>query len=368
VFLARGDIEEALKLYTSVKDTYEGEALAMASLILAGQLAKSGETGSLAEAEEIYKGIAGTDYAGAVFAELNMASTEAALGAYETALARLKRFRKKHIIHKEYARSLNGHIMHNWIAELYKNKDYYKVIKVVSEHGSRVPFGKKAETYLRIGNSYAVLSLLPDAVKTLSIAREIGRPGVAEGAMISLGRVYLSQRDPGAVERLMENFSRRFPDTLYKGEVRGILAKAAYMKGDYKAYLVASSGDPDISRAKALKGLRRYSEALSVYERVVSGKGTGDVKRLTAAYIGAADCSFMLGRYNKAVAHYNSALEQMGEGGDEFRSWALYRITQSYSRLDDGGKVQEALDSISAVDDAFGRSAVSLFKGPARNF
>jgi hypothetical protein len=71
----------------------------------------------------------------------------------------------------------------------------------------------------------------------------------------------------------------------------------------------------------------------------------------------------MLGRYGKAVSHYNSALERMGEGGDEFRSWVLYRITQSYSRLDDRGKVQEALDSISAVDDAFGRSAASLFKG-----
>ncbi len=110
----------------------------------------------------------------------------------------------------------------------------------------------------------------------------------------------------------MKNFSKRFPHTAYKGEVRGIFAKAAYMKGDYKTYLdsVALSGDPAISRARALKRLRRYSEALSVYEGVVSGKGTGDVKTVTAAYIGAADCSFMLGRYAKAVSLYNSALER----------------------------------------------------------
>lgn len=365
VFLARGELEEALELYGSVKDMYDGEALAMASLALAGQLVKIGDTGSLAEAEEIYKGIVGEDYAGAAFAELNMASTEAALGAYGIALARLKRFSGKYLTNKKYARSLKGHILHSWINRLYENKDYYRVIKVVSRHGSRVPLGKRAETYLRVGNSYAVLSLLPDAVKTLSMAREIGSPAVAEEAMISLGRVYLSQRDPGAVERLMKNFSKRFPNTAYKGEVRGIFAKAAYMKGDYKTYLdfVALSGDPDILRARALKRLRRYSEALSVYEGVVSGKETGDVKTVTAAYIGAADCSFMLGRYAKAVSLYNSALERMGEGGDVFRSWVLYRITQSYSRLDDRGKVQEALDSISEVDDAFGRSAASLFKG-----
>jgi tetratricopeptide (TPR) repeat protein len=147
-------------------------------------------------------------------------------------------------------------------------------------------------------------------------------------------------------------------------------AEAAYMKGDYKAYVDfgAKRGDVDLMMARALEKLKRYKESLAVYKLVAQGlKGTGDIKGLKRAYIGAADTSFMLRRYTGAIGYYRTLLKLIEKDGNGDTSWALFRITQSYAKLKKRDKQRDALKAIKKIDDTFGRSAEPLFGGRVGN-
>ena len=373
VYRARGEVASAVELYTLVRDTYEGtEARAVAMLSLAGVLAHSGESASVIEAEEIYRQIARGDSIGAVFADLNMVSTEAALGSYETALTSLDRFKFKYTTHplRKYASSLKGEILHNWLVELYKASDHYGIAKAVARHGTNVPFGKKAETYLRVGHAYKALGLYPDAVRALGISAKIGGRRIAEEAMLALGRTHLAARNHGSAELVARNFLRRFPKSRQRGEISRMLADVAYMKGDYKAYVDfgTKSGYENLKMARSLEKLKRYKEALKVYKKVAYAlKDTKDIEGFKNAYIGAADTSFMLSRYTGAIGYYKMLLKLIEKDGNGDTSWALFRITQSYSKLKKRDEQLEALKAIKEVDDTFGRSAEPLFGGRVGN-
>ena len=373
VYRARGEVGKAMKLYTSVRDSYEDkEARAIAMLSLAGVLAHSGESVSVIEAEEIYRQIGRGDSIGAVFADLNMVSTEAALGSYENALTSLDRFKSKYTTHplRKYASSLKGEILHNWLAELYKASDYYGIARAVSRHGTKVPFGKKAETYLRVGNAYRELGLYPDAVRALGISAEIVEKSVAEEAMLALGWTHLAARNHRSAELVARNFLRRFPKSRHSGDISNMLAEVAYIKGDFKAYVdfAAERGYVNLRMARALEKLKRYEKSLEVYKKVAYAfKDTKDIEGLKKAYIGAADTSFMLRRYIGAIGYYRTLLKLVEKDGNDNTSWALFRITQSYSKLKKRDEQRDALKAIKEIDDTFGRSAGPLFGGRVGN-
>jgi tetratricopeptide (TPR) repeat protein len=364
---------KAQVIYTGAQKAFRGEASAMSGLALADSMAMVAKGDSLMRAESLYRSLHRGRYAASRYAHLNLARVQLRLNLYRDAAIALNEFLERYPTNVRQAEAIEikSEVMFRWIKKLFDESDYFGIINAVSLYGVEIPFGKKGSTYYRIGKSYAELSLLSEAVNTLVAASEIGVDTVAERSMLELARVYLKQKDSNAVERIAKNFNARFPKSLKRAELDGILSKAAYLKGDYKAYAegVSVTGDPakDFYKAAALARINKHRDAVELFKDVAaSHKAAGDFDGRKRALIGAADSSFKLRRYSSAVRLYEEAVGLMDKGKTPEKRWALYMITQSYSKLNRRDKQKEALGDVVVVNGVFGDGAEALYKDELR--
>ena len=143
---------------------------------------------------------------------MGLVKTQAALGKYETAVNHMRRFRSRFPASsfKSAMQDLGGEVIYRWTDELYRNGDYYGVARVDAVFAADVPFGKKAEGYLKAGIAASELGLLDTAARHLDMAVKVGSDAVAEKAMIGLARVYIDQNDWHGAERLLDAYNERF--------------------------------------------------------------------------------------------------------------------------------------------------------------
>lgn len=367
-YLAEGGKEEAIKIYLRTKGMLEGDPWAMAALSLADAYRADASKESLLKAEKIYSLVAEGQYLGSEVSHLSHISTLIKLNKFEEGMERVLEFPGRYptsLLKADISR-LQGLLAHKWIDSLYSQGDYYGVVNAASKYGGAVPFGKKAESFLKAGKAYYSLGLYPDAVKSLERSIKIGSSDTAEEAFVTLAGVYLGQSDTGSAERLLNAFAARFPKTRYKNEVEAIAFKIAFAKGDYtKASQMRTPDGPEFNllKAKAFSKLGRNNEAALSYAKAVKGlEAKHDEALLSKAYAGLADSNFMAGKYQEAIEAYRHLLS--GESRED-RAWALYRTAESHSRLGNDGERQKALKDLKGLNTELSGWAGVVSKKPA---
>lgn len=373
-FVAGGRVSEALDLYRKTKETLSlNEGWAMATLSIADVYASGRSKESLARAYDLYREIAARGYIGSEYAYFSMLKTAIAAGMYDEALRDVGEFTAQYPLSvlRDDVEGLVGGLVYAWIGRLYEERDYYSVVKLYGGYRSYIPFGSKGRTYLRAGKSYAALGLDPDAVGALDSALKIGSPDVAEEAMIALAGVYISQRDSDSAVRLIKAFNDRFPRSRLKAEADKTLLEAAFIKGDYKAaaFSKVPPGDAEslLIQAAAFSRLNDSVSAISVYTRAVTALGKdGDKDALAEAYMGIGEAEYILRRYTKAVSAFGKALGYIDDAKGGKRSWAFYRMAQSYSMLEKDTEKRSALEELKKADREISNWAEALFKERAR--
>ncbi|MBI5491412.1 MAG: tetratricopeptide repeat protein [Deltaproteobacteria bacterium] len=373
-YLAEGNRDEAIKVYSKAKEALKGEPWAVSALSLADLLQMEGSNDeSLVKAVRIYAAVADGGYLGSEAADLSLISLLTRLDRFEEAMERLKGFPGKYPMttHKAELSRLQGALVNRWIDTLYSRGDYNGAISVSSAYGSAVPFGKKAESFLKSGKAYYSLGLYPDAVKYLDRSIKIGVGDVAEDAMVTIAKVYLSQSDTGSAERLLNAFVARFPKTRYQDEVDGIAFRIAMMKNDFKkasGMRTPPGAEFDLLKADAFSKTERHGEAATFYARAAkaleAGTDNGDKGRLSRAYAGLGDSNFASGRFEDAIRAYRMLIRSSDNKDD--RAWALYRIAQGCAKLDDGPEKQKALKELKELNTELGGWAGEIFKDPAK--
>jgi len=375
VHLAAGDMTGAVKTYSEVKHMTHDEQWAMASLALADALGIKGDESSLEQAEDIYKRVIEGGFKGAEVAHYSLANVLIMLARYEQAMDVIEGFPSLYPTSRirDDVMRLSGPLVYNWIDRLYEEGDYHAVANIYVRYGRRIPFGGKAESRLRSGRSLYAAGLFPDAVSNLDRVVKSSRGPVAEEAMLTLARVYLSQGDAGSAERLMKNFSQRFGAESHRGEVDEIMLRAAWLKGDY-AGVVARGGvrrtrEILLLRAHSLRKLGRYAEAVLAYESAAEEPaGPGGASDLVEIYIGMADSYYDLKKYPLAIDNYNAAVSKMRARDDTNRSWALYRIARSHAALGDAAAESNALGRLRKLDSKLGAWSATIFRKVPEEF
>lgn len=369
--VAEGLRDEALKAYSNVGDRHKtGEGWAMSSLAKADVLVMNKDKGSLLRALAIYDELSQAGMPGSDYAYMGLASVQIEIGKYEDAMESADRFSSRYPDSPLRA-EMSGYkadAVSRMLDSLYASGNNLAVARLYARHGGSIPFGKKAESYLKAGKSFAALDLWPDAVNRLNSAVRIGKDDIVEEAMITLARVYIKQRDAGSAERLLNGFITRFPRSVYRTEAQAILYRAAFDRGEYEKVALTKSppsgAEGLVLKARALSKLARHKEALAVYEQAaVELREKGDRYLLVQAYLGAADAAFALGRYAGAAEGYKKAVGAM-EGPDKgiYKSWALYRLVQSYSILKNDDGKEESLKELTGLGSEFGGMAAPVLK------
>lgn len=372
-YLAQGLFDEAVAAYAALKQNSKNEPWAVASLALADALELKHESDARSRASKLYRSIVDGEFIGTEAAYLGLVKTQAALGKYESAVNLMRRFHSRFPASsfRSAMKDLGGEVVYRWTDELYRNGDYYGVARVDAVFAADVPFGKKAEVYLKAGIAASELGLLDTAARHLNMAVKVGSDAVAEKAMIGLAGVYIDQNDWHGAERLLDAYDERFSK---KGTLRGSAQRlsvlAAGIKGDMKAVASSKSDPADaealMAKARAMAGIKRYAEATALYKQaarlfVANGKDEKVIKAL----IGSADAGFSAGDYRNAAAAYREAaslLNGQNAAAVADRPWVLYRLAHCYSNLRMTDEKDQALKDLASIDGEMKDWAEALFR------
>lgn len=371
--LAEGRKKEAEESYLKIKRMLKGQEWTLAALSVADSLALGNDTKDLEEAANLYARVVDSGYLGSEITHLSLAKTLSRLGRYTEAMAEIEKFSKAYRTskYKIDLQELTGKVVLGWIDDLYAKGEYAAVVEVGTRYGRYIPFGKKAESYLKLGKSFVASGIYTDAIESLDSASKIGNETVAEDAMMELGRVYLRQRDTASTERLYKAFLVRFPKTRYAEEVKKILLKVAFIVKQYSEVASMNSyAEPEsvYLKARSLAELGKYAPAVRLFEKAASGfKAKGDIKKASAAYIGAADARYSLGYFDVALKSYGTAVAMLDDG-DEDKSWARYRMAQCYSKLKREKDLRNAVTELTKSKGVYGRWAEPIFATTPNSF
>lgn len=374
-YLGQGLVEEALSIYSDLKQNGKGEPWALATLALADALAMSPESEAQSASLKYYGLIAEGEFIGTEGAYLGLVRAQTGLGMYEAAVNLMKKFRARYPASgfRSEMKDLSGEVIHRWTDELFKAGDYYGVAKVDAVFAAEVPFGKKAEGYMKAGIAASELGLLETAVNHLNMAVKVGSAPVAEKAMLCLARVYLEQNDWQSAERMLAAYDERFRMGAQKDEALRLKVRIARMKGDMKT-VARSKADPAdakalVMKAEAMSGIRNFTEASALYLRASRLFHAGNMEeQAVKTLIAGADAGFSAGNYKGAALSYKEAALQLKDSktlSATDRPWVLYRLAKCYKNL--GMKVESdlALKELDSLDVEMKGWAQALFKDSA---
>ncbi|MBI5453126.1 MAG: tetratricopeptide repeat protein [Deltaproteobacteria bacterium] len=369
-YLLEGKFEEAESIYMKTKARYNGEPWAMSSLAIADLYNLSDDKEMLEKALRLYGIVAGGGYLGSEITYFSLISTGIKTGRFDETVEHLKKFPQMYPtspLRIDLPR-LYGSLVYRWIDTLYREGDYQGVLNKFYEYGVNVPFGKKGDTNLKAGRAAFALGLYSEAAGLLDTAIKVGGETVIQEASVSLGRVYVAQSDPEAVERLIRAFLAKYPKTRLKEDAERLLFEAAFINGDFSAVAssraVLDTAELVLKKASALRHIGRLREAIEFYTKATASLSASGNVILAEAYTGLGDAYFGLERYKEAIDAYKSALAQEGLA-DQERSWALYRMVQGYEKLKMHGEKEAVLKELGGINNEVGGWSGPVFKEPA---
>lgn len=373
-YLGQGLVDEAFLIYSDLKQKGKGEPWALATLALADALATAPESEARSASLKYYGLIADGEFIGTEAAYQGLVRAQAGLGMYEAAVNLLKKFRARYPASsfRSEMKDLGGELVHRWTDELFRAGDYYGVAKVDAVFAAEVPFGKKAEGYMKAGIAASELGLLETAVRHLNMAVKVGSDSVAGKAMIGLAGVYLEQNDWPSAERMLSAYDERFRRGA-QDEAQMLRVRIALLKGDMKT-VARSKADPAdakalVLKAEAMSGIRNFTEASVLYLRASRLFHAGNMEeQAVKTLIAGGDAGFSAGNYKGAALSYKEAALQLKESKTASatdRPWVLYRLAICYKNL--GMKVESDLvrKELDTIDGDMKGWAQALFKDSA---
>jgi len=370
--LAEGKLDEAALLYGRTKEKLKGEEWAIATLSLADAWFSSDNAENLLKAEKLYGSVAGGNFIGSEIARMRLASTRIRLGKFEEAYGDITRFGARYPVSpvRQDMDKLSSVLFYEWLDSLYRKGDHVAALKLFLETPLSIPFGKKADIYLKIGTSSMETGLKSEAVSMLDNAAKMGAPQAAEEAMLLLARVYLSQNDTGSAERMLRAFKTRFPRSGKRAEIAELEARIAFEMGEH-ARVAGYSGtaDPELMVMKAESVYRsgRAKEAALLFEKAaVSLNAKGSLRAAARAYARYADVLFDINDFDRAARGYRQAVNLLDAADKEEMSWALYRIVQCFSRLGREAEKKAALKELKDAGGEISPWSEKIFKEAAR--
>ena len=366
-----GKRAEAIELYTKVKEKLRGEPWALASLSLADAYYVMATRDELEKAEKIYKSIAFGSFESSAITNLRLIATQMVLGRFEDAHAVMERFNAMHptTTLKQDMLRVSSTLFYGWVNSLIQKEDHIGAVKLYKESKMTMPFGKKAEMSLKIGRSFRALGLYSEAVKELDAAVKMGDRETGEEAMILLAWTYLDQFDTNSASRLIKAFGTRFPKSKRTADIERLRLEVAFNNGDYgkSAAVPVGVAEPSLMTMKAasLAKTGNVKEASASFEAAARAyDGKGENKAASSAWISAADAKFTSGDFRGAVEAYRKGLEAAAESDAETRSWVLYRLARSYSKLGMKDREEEALTELNALGGDFGAWSEKIHEKP----
>jgi len=368
-----GKRAEAIELYSGIKQKLRGEPWAVASLSLADAYYVMATRDELEKAEKIYESIANGSFEGSAPANLRLIATQMVLGKFEDAHAVMERFNARHATTsmKQEMSRISSTLFYGWVNALIEKEDHLGAVKLYKELKMTMPFGKKAEMSLKIGRSFRALGLYAEAVKELDAAVKLGDRETGEEVMILLAWTYLDQFDTNSASRLIKAFGTRFPKSKRTADIERLRLEVAFNNGEYakSASVPAGVADPSLigMKAASLAKTGSLKEASASFEAAaVAHGGKGEKKAASGAWISAADAKFTSGDYRGAVEAYRKGLEAAAEDDAEARSWALYRLARSYSKLGMKEMEEDALTELKALGGDLGAWSEKIHEKPKR--
>ncbi len=369
-YLQDGKMAEAKAIYVKTRDRLKGEARSIAVLALADALALDHERASWEEAVKMYGEVSEAGVAASEFAHLSMAAMRARLENYDKALSDIGRFIWMYAISplRADANHLKGLVAYRQIDALYSRGDYYGAASIYIKDMDLVPFGRKAETYLKAGKSLAALSLYKDAASALTGAVKLGSRHAAEEALFELSKVYLAQGDFDSAGRALDALLGRFPEGSTRPGAEVLALKISFMKGQYKkaAEWALRSEDAEslLIRARSLYAIGRRDDSVRAYALAIEFYRKEGTVPPHGLYIAKADAEFALKKYDDAAKDYMMAVSLSKGAGGEDRVWALYRAAKSYSMLGSEPEARSLVDALKADKSEFGRFTLPVFADP----
>ena len=370
-YFLEGKRKEAIELYSRTKEKLKGEPWAAASLSLADAYYVMATREELEKAEKIYEMVSNGSFDASAITHMRLITTRMALGRFREAYEDMARFQSRYPtspLRQDMLR-VSSTLFYGWVNSLILKEDHLGAVKLYTESRMSMPFGKKAEMSLKMGRSFHALGLFNEAVKQFDTAVKIGGGEIAEEAMLLLASTYLDQSDTNSAGRLIKAFGTRFPKSKRLSEIERLSARLAFTNKDYaKSALVANSaGDPALASMKAASlartgNAREASVNFESAARTYSGKG--EKEAASAAWLSGADARFASGDYKGAADAYKKGLEAADQKDTDARSWALYRLAASYSRLGMKDSEEEALKELKALGGEFGAWSEKIHEKP----
>ncbi|HBG46099.1 MAG TPA: hypothetical protein DDW94_03825 [Deltaproteobacteria bacterium] len=365
---AEGKAEEAALLYNRTKDKLKGEQWAMAALALADAYFASGEGDSVGKAEKIYETVATGSFASTEVANLRLVAARLRLGRYPEAYGDISRFYAKYPVSpvRQDLEKVSSILFYEWLDSLYRSGDHLGVLKLFLDMPLSVPFGKKAETYFKIGRSSMETGLNSEAVRLLDNAVKMGTGPMVEDAMLLLARVYIAQNDINSAERLVGAFRTRFPKSAKTRELNELDAMIAFEKGEHGTVSrFTGTADPRLAAMKAESVFKvgRFGEAAALFENAARAfQARGESKEASRAFLRYADAIFETKDFARAAQGYRQAAGLIDEKEKEERSWALYRLAQCFSRLGRAADKARAIEELKAAGGEYAPWSEGIFK------
>lgn len=369
-YLLDGKTAEAKAIYAKTRDSFKGEARSIAALALADALTLEPGQASWEQAVNIYGELSEAGTAASEFAHLSMAAIQARLENYAQALSDIGQFIWRYAISplRADANNLKGLVAYRQIDALFTRGDYYGAASIYINVMDLVPFGRKAETYLKAGKSLAALSLYKDAAPALAAAHKLGRDHVAKEALLELSKVYLAQGDFDSAGRTLAALKGRFPEGGSRPGAEALALKIAFMKGEYKKAaewkLTVEDRESLVIKARSLSAIGRRDDSVRTYALAIESYVLEGKAPPHGLYIAKADEEFALKRYDDAAKDYMKAAPLIEGAGAEDRAWALFRAAKSYSMLGAEDEARSLVERLKADKSEFGRFTLPVFAGP----
>lgn len=256
-----------------------------------------------------------------------------------------------------------------WIEAAVSSHDDLTVVSLFHRYGAtgeqryaRSPLLLEiAEAHRRIGFAREALRLHQQVMKA---HRE---PTLIEPALISLGKIYLDQRDPEAARKVLERYRFQFPIGQYEGEVLHLLIAAMRQQRDLqgllhlcRTWLIRHPVHPErpamyLQLAKTLGELEKLDESALAYEEAFKA-GAGKSPDTLLAY---ADTLSRLNRHERAITAYLAVLEKKPKASQA--EWAHLQTAQHWTALKQYDRATVALAELDvAGDQTVNRLAASL--------
>ncbi len=258
-----------------------------------------------------------------------------------------------------------------WIEAAIASRDDLTVVSLFHRHGAVAEqrYGR-SPLLVDIAESHRRLGFLPEAARLhQQVIKSQNDSSLVETALVSLGKVYLDQRDPGAARKMLERYRFQFPTGKYEEEVLPLLIEAMRQQRDLQALLhlcrtwllrhPVHLARPAmyLQLANTLGELEKLEESALAYDEAFKAGAMQSPDTL----VSYADTLSRLNRHERAIAAYQSLLAKNPK--TPHADWARLQIAKHWTALKQYDRATVALAELDVAADPMLNRLSSSLKG-----